>query len=154
MKSTIDRVEEFHMVMGIKPISGPPTDDEKRALVILSAYLAGFANEIKEHTRHKSSPYLLRARLMLEELGEVLEAMGLEARAATLQELVDLRYVSDGTIAALGFGPVFEAAFAEVHRANMSKLDNDGRPVVDGSGKIVKGPNYQPPNLEPFVNVY
>jgi NTP pyrophosphatase (non-canonical NTP hydrolase) len=45
----------------------------------------------------------------------------------------------------------FEGAFKEVHRSNMSKLDSDGKPVKRYDGKILKGPNYSPPNLAPFV---
>lgn len=45
----------------------------------------------------------------------------------------------------------FEGAFNEVHRSNMSKLDSDGKPVKRHDGKILKGPNYSPPNLAPFV---
>lgn len=45
----------------------------------------------------------------------------------------------------------FEGAFREVHRSNMSKLGTDGRPVRRLDGKILKGPNYSPPNLAPFT---
>ena len=45
----------------------------------------------------------------------------------------------------------FEGAFREVHRSNMSKLGTDGRPVRRLDGKILKGPNYSKPRLEPFV---
>ena len=45
----------------------------------------------------------------------------------------------------------FEGAFQEVHRSNMSKLNSEGKPVKRHDGKILKGPNYSPPNLAPFV---
>lgn len=59
--------------------------------------------------------------------------------------LGDIDYVTAG--ASLVFGFPAEAVLAEIHRANMSKLGEDGRPIKDGYGKIVKGPNYQPPNI-------
>ena len=50
-----------------------------------------------------------------------------------------------------GLGNDLDGAFAEVHRSNMSKLDDDGKPVKRTDGKILKGPNYTPPNLSPFI---
>jgi len=45
----------------------------------------------------------------------------------------------------------FESAFKEVHRSNMSKLGSNGKPLVRWDGKILKGPNYSPPNLTPYL---
>lgn len=51
-----------------------------------------------------------------------------------------------------GMTEVFGPAFAEVHRSNLSKLGPDGKPITDGAGRVVKGPNYSPANLEQFIN--
>jgi predicted HAD superfamily Cof-like phosphohydrolase len=102
-------------------------------------------------------------KLMAEELQEVREAM-----AQLLKELIDLEYVSTGAylvgvrevdpemakvlgqinnIASIIPLDVFNEAFARVHASNMSKLDRDGKPIRREDGKILKGPNYMPPDL-------
>jgi predicted HAD superfamily Cof-like phosphohydrolase len=52
----------------------------------------------------------------------------------------------------LPISTIFDEAFAEVHRSNMSKLGEDGKPVLREDGKIMKGPNFSPPNLGQFFN--
>lgn len=93
----------------------------------------------------------LRLDLLREELEELTFALTCRDVVATLDALTDLQYVLDGTYLALGFAPVKDAAFAEVHRSNMSKLGADGRPILRGDGKILKGPNYTPPDLSQFI---
>lgn len=66
------------------------------------------------------------------------------------KELVDLLYVTLGAGVALGLP--LENAFEEVHRSNMSKLGEDGKPIKREDGKVLKGPNYFEPNLEQFFN--
>lgn len=66
-----------------------------------------------------------------------------------LKELADLRYVLEG--AAVSFGLPIDAAYAEVHRSNMSKLGEDGKPIRRTDGKVLKGPNYSPADMTPFV---
>jgi predicted HAD superfamily Cof-like phosphohydrolase len=92
----------------------------------------------------------LRLHLLQEELAELAEAMANGDLVATLDALVDLQYVLSGTVLSLGFASVFEQAFKEVHRSNMSKLE-DGKPLKNDAGRVVKGKNYSPPNLEQFV---
>lgn len=64
------------------------------------------------------------------------------------KELADLMYVTIGT--AVTFGLPLEEVFAEVHKSNMSKLGEDGKPVYREDGKVLKGPNYKEPDLEKF----
>ncbi|MCU7728682.1 nucleotide pyrophosphohydrolase [Actinoplanes sp. KI2] len=92
-----------------------------------------------------------RQRLLDEEVGEVAEASAAAQldpsprRLAELaRELADVVYVAYGT--AITHGIDLDAVIAEVHRANMSKLDENGRPVVR-DGKVQKGPNFRPPDL-------
>lgn len=68
-----------------------------------------------------------------------------ELQAAALKELADLVYVAH--YAAEYWGWDLENAFRMVHGSNMSKLDADGKPVKRPDGKILKGPNYRPPDL-------
>lgn len=115
--------------------------------------------ELKEFSRvfnafWQDSPSLIspearavRARLMEEELREVIEAMESEPLENTAKELADLLYVVYGTIGAYGLSDKMEAVFDEVHRSNMSKLGADGKPIVREDGKVLKGPNYTPADV-------
>lgn len=68
---------------------------------------------------------------------------------ALLKELADLRYVLEGTAVSLGL-PI-DAAFEAVHASNMSKRFPDGTFHSDPKGKVLKGPNYRPPDMEALV---
>lgn len=92
--------------------------------------------EFEKLIREASHPYSSQARMI--------ETLGL-----LLKELADLRYVIDG--AAVAFGLDIDGAFAEVHRSNMSKLGEDGRPVKREDGKVLKGPNYTEADMHQFV---
>jgi predicted HAD superfamily Cof-like phosphohydrolase len=96
----------------------------------------------------------VRQRLLDEEVAEVAEAAAAvqadpspKRLAELARELADVVYVTYGT--AITHGIDLDAVIAEVHRANMSKLDDDGRPVVR-DGKVQKGPNFRPPDLAPL----
>jgi predicted HAD superfamily Cof-like phosphohydrolase len=93
----------------------------------------------------------LRLRLLAEELDELAAALAKCDAVAALDALTDLQYVLDGAYLALGFHAVKDRAFAEVHRSNMTKLGADGRPVLRPDGKITKGPNYSPPDLQAVI---
>jgi predicted HAD superfamily Cof-like phosphohydrolase len=71
------------------------------------------------------------------------------ARVALVKELSDILYVTYGTAEALGLD--VQGAFEEVHRSNMSKLGSDGRPIRRADGKVLKGPNYRPAEVDRFV---
>jgi len=87
----------------------------------------------------------LRQRLLVEETVEVGEAVADDDLAAIAQELADVVYIAYGT--ALTYGIDLDAVIAEVHRANLSKLDENGRPLYRFDGKVAKGPRYQPPDI-------
>ena len=67
----------------------------------------------------------------------------------TLKELADLVYVCYQYAENLGWD--LDEALQRVHNSNMSKLDSDGNPIYREEGKVLKGPNYQPPNLTDLV---
>ncbi len=75
-----------------------------------------------------------------------------EAIVKFLKELTDLQYVVSHC--AVAFGLPFNTAFNEVHESNMSKLDENGEPVLRADGKVLKGDNYRPPNLDNIAEFY
>ena len=93
--------------------------------------------------------------LIVEEFKEFLDAdgklfrTGSEPRAHCLKELADLVYVCYQYAENQGWD--LDEALDRVHRSNMSKLDEDGQPIFRQDGKVLKGPNYAPPNLEDLV---
>lgn len=81
----------------------------------------------------------------------VTEEIYREMIRGTIDSLLDVLYVAYGTLELLGVDA--NAAFQEVHGSNMSKLDSYGKPIKDPTtGKIKKGPNYQPPVLDKHVD--
>ena len=90
----------------------------------------------------------LRQRLIMEEAGEVYDELDRPVinRVALTKELADLLYVVYGTAEQLNLP--LEPAFNRVHRSNMSKLDDNGKPIYREDGKVLKGPNYEKPKLD------
>lgn len=86
----------------------------------------------------------LRADLIREEAAETAEAVESGGLEHIAKELADLAYVVYG--AALTLGINLDEAIVRVHASNMSKLV-DGKPVMRDDGKVLKGPNYLPPNM-------
>jgi predicted HAD superfamily Cof-like phosphohydrolase len=96
----------------------------------------------------------LRMRLLKEEHKEVREELEKFLRrkgdrGALAKELADLLYVTYGCAIVLGLD--LDEAFRRVHESNMSKLDEDGQPVFDEGGKVLKGPNYFEPTMDATV---
>ena len=91
----------------------------------------------------------LRLKLIKEELQELLEAMKKKDLLEVADALTDILYVTYGTGHAFGIN--LDKCFDEVQTSNMSKLGEDGKPIYNEHGKIMKGPNYFKPNLKKFV---
>lgn len=72
-----------------------------------------------------------------------------QAKECVIKELSDLAFVCEQMAAFLGID--LEEAMCRVFRSNMSKLDSNGKPIYREDGKILKGPNYQPPDLSDLV---
>jgi predicted HAD superfamily Cof-like phosphohydrolase len=89
----------------------------------------------------------LRFRLMDEENKEYLEAAMAGDLVEVADALGDMLYILCGTIIEHGLQDKIEAVFAEIQRSNMSKLGADGQPIYREDGKVMKGPNYSPPDL-------
>src|SRR5210317_2386820 len=95
--------------------------------------------------------YFLRYRLGKEELLEYLDASNNDNLVEITDALADQLYILLGTMVAHGMQDIIEDVFNEVHRSNMSKLGEDGKPIYREDGKVLKGPNYSPPNIAQFL---
>ena len=91
----------------------------------------------------------LRFDLIKEELNELELAMKQKDLKEVADALTDILYVAYG--AGCAYGIDLDKCFKEVQRANMSKLGEDGKPIYNDKGKVMKGPNYSAPNLKQFV---
>ena len=91
----------------------------------------------------------LRLDLITEEVQELRDGLGKNSMLEIADALTDILYVVYG--AGHAFGIDLDECFNEVHRSNMTKLGEDGRPLYREDGKVMKGPNYEDPNLEQFL---
>lgn len=87
----------------------------------------------------------LRASLINEEVKELNNAYSINNFG---KELIDCIYVLIGTALEFGFADKLEDLFDEVHKSNMSKLGEDGKPILREDGKVLKGKNYQEANIK------
>ena len=92
----------------------------------------------------------LRIDLIKEELDELTEAMQDENLLEVADALTDILYVTYG--AGHAFGIDLDKCFEEVQNSNMSKLGEDGKPIYNEDGKVMKGPNYFKPDLSKYLN--
>ena len=92
----------------------------------------------------------LRVSLINEELEEFKEAIKNNDLKEVADALTDILYVTYG--AGHAFGINLDNCFDEVQQSNMSKLGDDGKPIYNDKGKVMKGPNYFKPDLTKFVN--
>ena len=121
MKDKIAAVTEFHTAFKLNMNDKPIADIGKR-------------NE-------------LRFNLMKEENEEYLEAAKNNDLVEVADALGDMLYILCGTIIEHGMQDKINEVFEEIQRSNMSKLDEDGKPIYREDGKVLKGPNYFKPNI-------
>lgn len=117
-------VEEFHRAYGLPVRYLPEVPDAK---------------EIK-----------LRQDLLSEEYWEYDDAASKNDIVGIADALADMIYIIHGT--ALVYGIPLDEVFDEVHRSNMSKLDEEGKPLYREDGKVLKGINYEPPNIKEILD--
>ena len=91
----------------------------------------------------------LRISLINEELEELKQAISEKNLTEVADALTDILYVTYGAGHALGIN--LDNCFQEVQKSNMSKLGNDGKPIYNEHGKVMKGPNYFKPDLNKFL---
>ena len=121
-----------------------------------TTFLSTQAKEFRSKYRLKNSAdrqtRAVQHELIVEEFKEFLEAEGMlfmhgrNHQEHALKELADLVYVCYQYAENMGW--FLDEALNRVHESNMSKLDDDGNPIYRDDGKVLKGPNYKPPNLE------
>ena len=121
----------------------------------LSSQAAAF-REAYQITNSQARPARARQHILIvEEFKEFLEAEATlylsapQNKANCLKELADLVYVCYQYAANLGWD--LDEAMHRVHESNMSKLGDDGKPILREDGKVLKGPNYQPPDLSDLI---
>ena len=124
--STVDQVKEFNKAFNLPVPDKPTLDEESVPLQIL---------------------------LMREEFDEMIAAYESSDIVEVLDGLIDMQYILDGLFIKFGMADIKEVAFDEVHASNMSKLGEDGKPILREDGKILKGPNYFKPNLAQFLEL-
>ncbi|MDO5088421.1 MAG: nucleoside triphosphate pyrophosphohydrolase family protein [Leptotrichiaceae bacterium] len=126
MKRQVECVEEFHNIYKLgnseKPIGKLENGKEK-----------------------------LRFELMKEENEEYLEAAAKGDIVEVADALGDMMYILCGTIIEHGMQNIIEEVFEEIHRSNLSKLDENGKPIYREDGKVIKGPNYFSPDIKKII---
>ena len=123
LHETINKVKEFHKVFGLEYHEQPEAAIEKKIIE-------------------------LRHRLMQEENDEYLEAAMENNLPLIADALGDKLYILCGTIIAHGLQHKITEVFNEIHRSNMSKLDDNGKPIYREDGKIMKSSNYFLPDIK------
>ena len=117
----------------------------------VSIFMKTFGQEVKDKSSFSTDKInKLRLDLIKEELDELTEAMKNKDLLEVADALTDILYVTYG--AGHAFGIDLDKCFEEVQNSNMSKLDENGEPIYNDSGKVMKGPNYFKPNLSKFVS--
>jgi predicted HAD superfamily Cof-like phosphohydrolase len=121
MKNLIDKVEEFNTAFNL-PIR-------------------------KQATNLNRNEIVFQYRLLLEELEEYADAAADGDLVEVADAIGDMLYVLLGTAISHGIQDKLEAIFNEIHRSNMSKLE-DGKPLHNEYGKVIKSSSYSPPNIK------
>ena len=117
----------------------------------VKTFMETFGQEVKTKPSFSTDKInILRYDLIKEELEELKEAMENKDLLEVADALTDILYVTYG--AGHAFGIDLDKCFAEVQNSNMSKLGEDGKPIYNESGKVMKGPKYFTPDLTKFVN--
>jgi len=117
----------------------------------VGTFMKTFGQEVKTKPSFSTDKInKLRLDLIKEELSELTEAMNNKDLLEVADALTDILYVTYG--AGHAFGINLDKCFEEVQNSNMSKLDENGKPIYNENGKVMKGPNYFKPDLSKFVN--
>ncbi len=114
-------------------------------------FMNTYGQEVKDKAEFSDAKTnKLRIDLIKEELEELTQAMNEKNLLEVADALTDILYVTYG--AGHAFGIDLDKCFDEVQNSNMSKLGEDGKPIYNESGKVMKGPNYFKPDLLKFIN--
>jgi|TARA_B110000305_G_scaffold181219_1_gene201032 predicted HAD superfamily Cof-like phosphohydrolase len=117
----------------------------------VKTFMETFGQEVKNKPSFSTDKINnLRYALIKEELEELKIAMENKDLLEVADALTDILYVTYGTGHAFGIN--LDECFEEVQNSNMSKLDENGKPIYNESGKVMKGPKYFKPDLTKFIN--
>ena len=117
----------------------------------VGTFMKTFGQEVKTKPSFSTDKInKLRLDLIKEELTELTEAMNNKDLLEVADALTDILYVTYG--AGHAFGINLDKCFEEVQNSNMSKLDENGKPIYNEQGKVMKGSNYFKPDLSKFVS--
>ena len=118
---------------------------------LVKFFMETFGQEVKNKPSFSTDKInKLRYDLIKEELDELRVALENKDLLEVADALTDILYVTYG--AGHAFGIDLDKCFEEVQNSNMSKLDENNKPIYNESGKVMKGPKYFKPNLSKFVN--
>lgn len=151
-KTNFRRVQEFHEVFG-HPVATSP---QLLAPELLESRIAFIWEEFREYCEATlpGIEMTLAETFILNKIHCAIER-GLYRNGDVIEAadaLTDIQYFTYGAMVCHGFDG--DAALKEVHRSNMSKLGSDGKPIYrDSDGKILKGPNYSPPDLAAVLGI-
>lgn len=126
-------IEDFHRAFGLPVVGSPSIPDGDRVSLRYTLLVEEAKEALDELSHIHRFPFAD-------------EAQKRRQLAALAKELADVLVVTYG--AAAEFGIDLDEVLSEVHESNMSKLDHDGRPIRRDDGKVLKGPNYQAPDIE------
>ena len=113
-------------------------------------FMEVFGQEVKTKAEFPSEKIIkLRYDLIKEELDEFEQAIKNKDLKEVADALTDILYVTYG--AGHAFGINLDRCFDEVQKSNMSKLDDNGKPIYNNQGKVMKGPKYFQPDLNKFI---
>ena len=114
-------------------------------------FMETFGQEVKNKAEFpKEKIVKLRLNLIQEELEEFREAVKKKDIKEVADSLTDILYVTYG--AGHAFGIDLDSCFQEVQNSNMSKLGDDGKPIYNDQGKVMKGPKYFKPDLGKYIS--
>jgi len=114
-------------------------------------FMKTFGQEVKDKPSFSSNKINnLRYNLIKEELSELKEALDNKDLLEVADALTDILYVTYG--AGHAFGIDLDKCFEEVQNSNMSKLDENDKPIYNDEGKVMKGPSYFKPNLKKIID--
>jgi|TARA_B110000881_G_C18140689_1_gene301370 predicted HAD superfamily Cof-like phosphohydrolase len=115
-------------------------------------FMKTFGQSVKNKAEFPEEKVIkLRSDLIKEELAELEEAIKEKDLIEIADALTDILYVTYG--AGTAFGIDLDKCFDEVHNSNMSKLGEDGKPIYNEQGKVMKGPKYFKPDLKKLINI-
>ena len=116
----------------------------------VKTFMQTFGQEVKNKAEFpKEKIVKLRFDLIKEELNELQNAIKTKNLTEVADALTDILYVTYG--AGHAYGIDLDRCFNEVQNSNMSKLGEDGKPIYNEKGKVMKGPKYFEPNLKQFI---